>query len=226
MHIPQWLKIVVVLETAVFANLAHAGTVTFATASDNWTANWTSPTLSLVKGSCEAIGGCTTGPTALTVTFPDLNPISITFTEIGTNATFNFGFRLTGMSESVTNNSGVAWKGFTETLVDPTPDTFGPPHPTFAHFHTDPGFVGSLAPFALTGGGAAAATFQFGSGTVNNGSTWNPTGFGIHEYQTGNSIPRAFTLVLAPVVPEPGTFVLVLGVAVLAGARRIIRRPN
>jgi PEP-CTERM motif len=214
MQVPQWLKLVVILEAAAFANLAHAASVVLNFAgADSWTATWTAPGLALVQGP----------PTTLSLAFTSLSPVSIVFTENNAAAADNFGFRLTAMSEAVTNNTGATWTGFTETLIDPTVDNSGAFHPQFAHFHQDTGFSG--APFTLTSGGASQRTLQFGNGTVNNGGTWNPAGIGIHDFQL-NGQTRTFTLVLAPNVPEPGTFVLALGGVVLALARRMIRRPN
>lgn len=200
-----------ILMMAIFVctRSVHASSIglTFA-GGDSWTATWFDPGLTLVY---------TPGtPNVLveTLIMSTGNPVDITFTENSPATADFFGLRFT-MSQAITNNTGVAWTGFNEQLIEGAPAIVAPGnsalHPSSAHFHTDAGFSGS--PFSLTGGGNSQNSLVFGGATLPNGVTWNASGIGTHEWQV-TGFQRSFILRQTPVlaaVPEPSTLLLCLG---------------
>ena len=161
-----------------------------------------------------------------TVTYPKdvFSTIDITFTQMDQGNANLFGLRFT-MNEVVTNNTGKAWTGFTETLeekkdpsdADKRRDPADSAHPWFAHFHKDraftaadgtttyPGFDGT--PFTPNDFNAKD-TLTFGGGTLaDDGTMWKPTGIGIHE-RTYADAKRVFILHETPIVAEPASLTL------------------
>jgi hypothetical protein len=207
---------VILMAAASLASVAQAGTLSVLGTGwlTSWTISWTTPGVSFnfVAGSPNTL--------AETVAFADNNPIAITFTENAAPTANNFGLRLT-MSETITNQTGVAWTGFSEVLQDATSSPQGSAaHPSFAHFHSDSGFTGSQFPTVV--GVSPTSSFAFSGGTVANGSSWTPAGIGMHEFED-SGVLRTFTLVETPTAatPEPTSLLLaLLGAVVLAALYR------
>ncbi len=139
-------------------------------------------------------------------------PISIIFTQIAADP--NSATRIAIVDENITNNTGVAWPSFRNTLIDGGQVAFNQP--------LSAGF--SIAPYTTRSYNGASTEVTFAGGVVPNGGVWTPglpDGELVIDVSLANSNPVTFSLKELP-TPEPGTLsALLLSAAVMLRRRAI-----
>lgn len=225
----------------LLAATASAGSITiYDTFLNPWTVSWNDPRVLSVTDT--TVGQDAQNPIRTTdlekeVNFTTNDPVVLLFTQnaVGTQTSTGAAGLNFVMLNTIFNNTGWEWSGFTETIedhdlfnddgelivADPPPTGSGF-HPPAAHFHTpltfgsNPGGFSLLDPDATQSGQIA----ELGGGLMPDSGALLEFSLRVHDHVAVDYL-RSFTLTETPVpAPEPASVALVgAGLAALAVRR-------